>query len=216
MKKRYIVLMILMFSFAFKNSTIDYFPLFGKTILIDVGHGDEDPGSVIGENHEKDYNLMLAKTLSTTLTKNGATVVLIRDGDYDLASPSATHRKKNDFNNRIKLINQSSGDLFISLHMNYLNATEYHGAQVFYSKVNSSNQTIAEILQENLNTFLNTNKETKSIGDDKYMYDKIKITGVLLEYGFISNAQDRLNIKSEEYRKNLSEVITNALITYFT
>ena len=44
------------------------------------------------------------------------------------------------------------------------------------------------------------------------MYNKLKIPGVLIECGFLSNPTDRKNIKDEKYLKEMSEKIVNALI----
>lgn len=150
------------------------------------------------------------------MEKKGATVILTRDGDYDLSNPKAYSRKKSDFNNRIKLINDDSPDLYVSLHMNYLSDTKYYGSQVFYSNVNSQNEILAKNLQQNLNDFFKFDKDYKKIGKDKYMFGKINRPGVLIEYGFMSNYKDRQNLKTKKYREELSEVICLGIIDYFT
>lgn len=218
MKKAYLILVLLslVFSFAFKKSAINTFPLFGKTLVLDVGHGGVDPGSTYKGEYEKNYNLLFAQTLKTELEKRGGAVILTRDADYDLSIPNTSHRKKSDFDNRIKLIENISPDLYISLHMNYLNTSSYYGSQVFYSTINDKNKNIAQILQKNLNKYFNFNKEIKVIDNDKYMYKKIKSPGVLIEYAFISSPIDRKNINSENYRTELSEIIVLSLLEYFT
>ena len=219
MKKALFLLLLfiaLTFSFAFKKTTLNYFPLFGKLIILDPGHGGLDPGTTYNDKYEKDYNLDFAKTLMKELEDNGATVVLTRSGDYDLASANTNARKKNDFDNRIKLINDYKPDLYISLHMNYLNNSSYYGSQVFYSEVNEHNKQLADLLQTNLNYFFDFDKTSKIIDDTKYMYKRLIPTGVLIEYGFISSEKDRSNLKNEEYRKNVSTVIVQSLIEYFT
>ena len=210
------ILILLTFSLAFNKTTINNFPLFGKLVILDPGHGGLDPGATYGDKYEKEYNLVFANTLKTELEKTGATVILTREGDYDLASSDTNHRKKNDFDNRIKLINDSNANLYISLHMNFLNDSSYYGSQVFFTENNTQNKKVAEILQKNLNSFFNFNKETKIIDDSIYMYKKIDIPGVLIEYGFISSTKDRNNLKDENYRINLSKVIIKSTIEYFT
>ena len=128
------------------------FPLFGSLIVIDPGHGGLDPGAVYNEELEKDYNLAFANTLKSKLEHLGASVLMTRRADYDL-SISNTHRKKNDFDNRILLIDETCANMYISLHMNYLKETKYYGAQVFYSDVNKNNKQLAETIQSELNNF---------------------------------------------------------------
>ena len=218
MKKNIILILILILSIcvlAFKSSTVNTFPLFGKLIVIDPGHGGADPGAVFNNEYEKDYNLDFSKVLMHELENTGAIVILTREEDYDLSSKEVK-RKRSDFDNRIALIDDLESDIYISLHMNYLKETNYYGAQVFYSKVNQKNELIAEIIQEELNNFLTLNKDAKKIPNDKYMYNKIKTKGVLIEFGFISSSKDRNNIKNEDYKIELAQSIVNGIIKYLT
>lgn len=80
--------------------------------------------------------------------------------------------------------------------MNYLNQTKYFGTQIFYSKINENNITIANVIQKKANQYFKFDKEIKPI-KDKYMFDKIKLQGVLIEYGFMSNSNDRYKLKKE-------------------
>ena len=177
-------------------------------------HGGLDPGALYKDEYEKDYNLEFASTLKEELENLGATVIMTRTGDYDLSNPKASHRKRSDFENRIKLINEDKPDLYISLHMNSLSSAKYYGSQVFFSKVNAQNEKLAEVLQKDLNDFFKLNRDTKKISDDKYMFKRIEVPGVLIEYGFISSSRDRANLKTSKYRKDLAKVICNSLIEY--
>lgn len=207
---------LILATLAFRKTTENSFPLFGKFIILDPGHGGKDPGCVYKDEYEKDYNLDFAFSLKNVLEQNGATVLMTREGDYDLSSPNNTHRKKSDFDNRIKLIEESQADIYISLHMNYLNDSSYYGSQVFYDDNNSQNKSIALLLQKNLNTFFNFEKNAKQLSNDKYMFQRINTKGILIEYGFISSARDRKNLKNEDYRASLSQVISDSIIKYFT
>lgn len=218
--RKYIFLIILSFtlliSLAATFQVENTFPLFGRTIVLDPGHGSLDPGSVSGDEYEKEYNLAFTETLKKELENRGANVVLTRGGDYDLSSPNASSKKRSDFNNRIKLINETKPDIYLSLHMNSISTTTSYGSQVFYSTVNPKNEKLAEILQDELNKYLGLDKEYKKIGSDKYMFSRLEPNGVLIEYGFLSSPKDRENLKTEEYKAELSTVIANTIVDYFT
>ena len=218
--KRYVFLFIitsiLFFSLAFKSAMNNNFPLFGRLIVVDAGHGGADPGSIYGNLYEKDYNLLMARNLKEVLENKGATVLMTRDGDYDLSAPNTSHRKKSDFDNRIKLINNSNADVYISLHMNYLEDNKYFGAQSFYTNKVKQNPKIAQTCQDAFNYFFDYDKPTKSISNDKYMYKELRVPGVLIEYGFMSNSSDRIKLRKESYRYELANVISNCIIAYFT
>ena len=70
------------------NKVYAYFcdiPLLGKIIYLDAGHGGRDPGAKYNDIAEKDLTLEIVKKLKKELEGLGATVLLTRDGDYDLS-----------------------------------------------------------------------------------------------------------------------------------
>ena len=48
-----------------------------------------------------------------------------------------------------------------------------------------------------------------------YMYSKLKVPGILLEAGFISNSNDNYKIRQEEYQDILINNITLGIEKYF-
>ena len=203
---------VVFFSFYSAKASM---PLMGKTIYLDIGHGGVDPGSIVGKIYEKDINLAIGKALEEELIKLGATVYMIREGDYDLGSPNATYRKKSDFDQRIKLINESNADMYISIHLNFLEDSRYSGPQVFYNKKDEKNESIAAIIQEELNTALKKDRDYKKIPNATYMYDKIEIPGVLVECGFLSNSTERNKLISETYQKEFAKYLANAIAKFY-
>lgn len=206
----------LLISLGAKFDVPNTFPLVGKLIIIDPGHGGKDPGSIYKEEYEKEYNLDFAFYLKRSLENLGSTVIMTRAGDYDLSNPSSSSRKRSDFNNRIKLINDNLADMYISLHMNYLNDSKYYGGQVFYSNSKLDNEELARTVQKYLNDFFSLKKDYKKIGNDKYMFSKIERPGVLIEYGFMSSYKDRSNLKNKNYKQELAQTIAKSIVDYFT
>jgi len=187
-------------------------PLTGRVIVIDPGHGAEDPGTSYGNLYEKNINLSISLFLEKELGSLGAEVILTRNGDYDLSTPNANYRKKSDFDNRIKLINESEADLYLSIHLNYLNDYSYFGPQVFYNK---ENEELAKIIQKSMNDYTKGSREIKKIPSDTYMYNKLEVPGVLIECGFLSNQKERSLLKTENYQINLAKSITLGVLEYF-
>lgn len=205
----FLIIIISIFNVSASNLT---FPLLGKTIYLDAGHGGVDNGATVNNVKEKDLNLQIVYKLKETLTSAGATVLLTRKDDNDISNPNALYRKKSDFDNRIKLINNSNADLYISIHQNIYQNKKYSGPQVFYVK---NNQKLAEIIQNTLNKYLNTKRKVKTI-NNTYMYKLLKKKGILIECGFISNDNERYKLKTEEYQLKLSKIITEGIITYYS
>ena len=187
-------------------------PLQGKVIVVDPGHGGKDPGTTYKDIYEKDLNLSISLYLRDCLSQYGATVILTRDNDNDLSYGETNHRKKTDFDNRIKIINNKHTDMYLSIHLNYLTNTKYYGAQVFYNK---DNEKLAKSIQEYLNSNLETDREIKEIPKSTYMYKKLEKRGVLIECGFLSNAEERKKLVTKEYQKNVAQVIADAVVNYY-
>ena len=191
------------------------YPLLGKLIVIDPGHGGVDNGASHGSVSEDTINLEISLKLRAELEKNGASVILIRDDDYDLSKPNALYRKKSDFDNRIKLINNSKADMYLSIHLNYYSNSKYYGPQIFYTNNFEENEVLAKYIQSELNKNLNTKRDIKKNSNTNYLYPKLNIKGVLIECGFLSNHQERLNLQDQTYQNKLAKVIVLAIINYY-
>ncbi len=170
-----------------------------------------DPGSVVGNVYEKNINLSITKYLGEYLSDYGATVYYTRDGDYDLGSPKAYYRKKSDFDNRIKRINESHADLYLSIHLNILADTEYFGPQIFYNHKYPMNEKFANYLQTYLNSLVGSDRETKKIPSSTYMYSKLTVPGVLIECGFLSNRDEQKKLITESYQREFAKYVADAI-----
>ena len=161
-------------------------PLQGKVIVVDSGHGGLDPGALYNDIYEKNITLAIGKYRN--------------------------HRKKADFDERIKIINQKFIDMYVSIHLNYLTDSRYYGAQVFY---NNDNKRLAESVQEYLNKNTNSDRNVKKIPTSTYMYDKLKTKGILVECGFLSNSMERSKLVTKEYQMELARVLSDAISHYY-
>ena len=206
----FFILFIFLLSSVFGK---DCLYLVSKQIIIDPGHGFLDPGTTYENIYEKDINLAIGLYLKKYLESYGASVLMTRDGDYDLSSPNALYRKKSDFDNRINLINNSNSNIYISIHLNYLKDKKYYGPQVFY---NGKNIYFANIMQNVLNQELKSDRKVKLIPKTTYMYSKLKISGLLIECGFLSNDNERSKLITKEYQEKIAKSIALGILKYFS
>ena len=204
---------ISIFCFSKANALIKDYTLLGKIIYIDPGHGGVDAGAISNTILEKDINLLLSKKLESALTSKGAIVYLTRDGDYDL-SKSTINRKRNDLYNRVKLINNSKADIYISIHLNSSTSNKWSGIQLFYSNIIKENKILAETITNTLKQNMKNIRDVKK-ENNYYMYSKIKIPGILIEAGFISNPNDNYKIRQNTYQDALINNIALGIEKYF-
>ena len=210
MKKLFaLVLLILNISIIsyVKGENLD---LIGKVIYIDPGHGGIDPGATYKDIYEKDINLSIALKLKKELENNGAIVYLTRYDDIDLSISTYNH-KKSDLNNRVRAINNSNADLFISIHLNSY-GTSWHGVQIFYDDNNSTNEVLASIMDKNIKN-LNGNRTYKK-KNNLYLLKNIKIPGILVEVGFLSNENERYLLTNSKYQEKVSKSLCNGIKEY--
>lgn len=215
MNKYYInilVIFICLISFHNLKRVKAQLPLQGKVILIDPGHGFLDPGTVYNDIYEKNINLSISKLLRDYLSQMGATVIMTRETDKDLSNGEKNHRKKKDFDERIKLINNKYTDMYISIHLNYLSDSMYYGPQVFYNK---DNKKLAESIQEYLNKYIDGGRKIKKIPSNTYMYSKLNKKGFLIECGFLSNKIEREKLITKEYQEEFAKVLAEAISHYY-
>lgn len=189
-------------------------PLLGKVIYLDPGHGGKDPGALVGNLYEANINLQLAFQIQESLEKEGAIVYLTRYDNYDLSVKNAINRKRSDLSRRANIINRSQADLYFSIHLNADTSNTWKGAQVFYVDANEKNEEIAKIMQETFKENLKTNRKYKKIYD-QYMYQRIKVPGVLIEVGFITNPNERYLLTTEKYQKKVGDTIAKGVKEYF-
>lgn len=204
---------ILTFSICEVYADVNDLPLLGKVIYLDAGHGGVDCGAEANNIKEKDINLVLVKKLEKVLVGYGAVVYLTREGDYDL-SDTTINRKRSDLANRARLINESNADLYISIHLNSTTESRWRGLQIFYNNVNSQNKFLANTMNDVIKKNLSNVREVKQ-ESSYYMYKRIKVPGILIEAGFISNPSDNYILRDNDYQEKLVNNIALGIIEYF-
>ena len=215
---RYKTLMIVMFflfvfCFSKVNANVRNYSLLGRCIYVDPGHGGRDSGAISSTFMEKDMNMILSNKLASELFNRGAMVFLTRDGDYDL-SRSTINKKRDDLYRRVRLINSSKCDMYISIHMNASPSSKWQGIQVFYSNILKENKLLAALITDSLSSNMKNVRDYKK-ENGYYMYSKLKVPGVLIEAGFISNSNDNYKIRQNEYQDIFVKNVVNGIEKYF-
>ena len=191
-----------------------------KIILIDPGHGGMDSGAISKRGIlEKDINLNIAIKLRNRLNEYGYMVVMTREEDKGLYTKiyPVEKMKHEDLNNRCKLKIDSNCNIFISIHQNHFPQAKYFGAQVWYSKSDKS-KLFAQILQCNLrNDLKNNNKREEKCAENDYKILRCdrNIPAVIVECGFLSNLNEEIQLKNEDYQEMIAESIAASVKEFF-
>ena len=224
-----ICLLLGIFAYSYQGTKIDLdeeiqqttaTPVSGKVIVVDAGHGVPDEGAQSSKGTtEAETNLKISLKLQNLLEQSGCTVILTRSDEnaiYDLDKNTLRDKKISDIRNRVKIGNNSSADIFVSIHLNKIPQQQYWGWQCFYNSGNEKSINLAKKIQSNLNEAIQ--KENKRVAmklDTVYIMKHVEIPISIVECGFLSNPEEEQQLLDDEYQDKLAWGIFNGIIEYF-
>ncbi len=186
--------------------------------VLDAGHGGEDGGAVSQDGvKESDVNLAITRDLDAVLCFLGRDTVLTRSGDVSIHSEGAEtlrQKKVSDLKNRVELVNGTPDAVLVSIHQNSLpSVPSVHGAQVFYGATAPSGE-LALSVQSALNESVNRNhaKHEKQIDPSIYLMKHAACPAILVECGFLSNAEETKKLQIADYQMTLAVAIAAGLL----
>lgn len=183
-----------------------------RVIVLDPGHGGLDNGASIAGVDEDELNLKISFALKEELESRGATVYMTRTDDQDMTRRNDNYSKQDDMYLRALKIDEYQPDLFLSIHLNSSNSSAW-GSQVFYYKKSEDGKRLADSIHNQMKTLTGTRKNISS--SSFYILRATQSLGVLIECGFLSNANERGQLKSRSYHKKLATVISDGIQGYF-
>ena len=145
--------------------------------------------------------MKIALKLQNLLETSGSNVILTRSDEnaiYDLDSTTLRQKKISDIHNRVKIGNESSADIFVSIHLNKIPQQQYWGWQCFYKNGDEKSIQLAKQIQSNLNEAIQ--KENKRVAmklDTVYIMKHVEIPISIVECGFLSNPEEEKQLLEE-------------------
>ena len=195
-------------------------PCTNKIVILDAGHGlpDEGAESIAGTT-EADINLKITLKVQNLLEQSGCIIFLTRsdeNGIYDIDKTTLREKKVSDIKNRVKIGNESSGDIFVSIHLNKIPQEQYWAWQTFYKKTNENSEKLAKCLQNGLNETIKRENKRESLPiSNIYIVDHVEIPISIVECGFLSNPEEEKLLLTEEYQDKLAWGIYTGIMDYF-
>ena len=189
------------------------------SIVLDAGHGGMD-GGVVGRKtkaKESDVNLAIVYRLKSELEDVGFEVTLTRKTEAGLYDTVTKGFKKRDMQKRKEIIQAADPALIISIHQNFYPSKRTRGAQVFYAENSVEGEKFALSVQGELNELyskkgVNSRKASKG---DFFMLKCHDCPSVIVECGFLSNAEDEALLINEVWQSELAKSITVGVLGYF-
>lgn len=171
-------------------------------------HGGADPGAVSSGLQEKDFTLDASLYMYDRLRELGIPAVLTRDSDENLSRTERLRRAN-------EALGGSSNAILIS---NHINAGGGEGAEVIYALRNNS--TLAQSILEEIGSEGQIMRKyyQRRLPEDPskdYYYiirETAPMQSLLVEYGFIDNANDRVKLQNDLL--NYVEAVVRAIAGY--
>lgn len=190
--------------------------------VIDAGHGGEDGGAEVNGSLEKELNLAICENLADICTLFDVKVRLTRYDDrllYDYYNEFEDYlgkKKTYDLRNRLRIGEETSPALFVSIHMNKFTQPQYKGLQVYYSPNTSESKETAEMIRSYAKKYLSpeNERETKQATNAIYILKRITVPAVLVECGFMSCPDELALLETREYRLKTACTVFSSCMEY--
>jgi N-acetylmuramoyl-L-alanine amidase len=162
MKKKSYIYFVLSVSFIFigltalsKNIEKDNSKI--SVVVIDPGHGGKDSGAAVGKALEKDIVLDIALKLGNEIKNNYPDIEVIYTRSKDVFIP---------LHQRADIANKKDADLFISIHVNAVDAKSVQGTETFVLGLHRNKDNLEVAQMENSVILLEDDYSTRYEGFD--------------------------------------------------
>lgn len=199
---------VVLLSLCFSSIAAGYSAPARFTVVLDAGHGGID-GGVVGRTtgvKESDVNLSVVYALKGDFEDAGFKVVLTRTDEGGLYGMPTKGFKRRDMEKRREIIQGAQPSVMLSVHQNYFPSdTSRRGGQAFYRMGSAAGQRLARSIQKQLNTL--SQKEHSALTGDYFMLECTNYTSVIVECGFLSNAEDEALLTDKGFQEKLAYAI---------
>lgn len=169
-------------------------------VVIDPGHGGSDYGAIREGINEKDITLDMSERVASILKSKGYKVALTRADDTYVG-----------LQERCDFTEVENPEIFVSIHVNSAVATEPFGIETHYYHENSVE--LAEVIQRHLIKNINS-KNRGTIKSKFYVINHTDVPAVLVETGFISNAEERAELITDKRKQDTAKAIAEGIMEY--
>ena len=215
-------IVVALFAFSYKMKNVDKPNTAEKPIVvvIDAGHGGNDPGAVSTNKKytESKIDLEIAKTIQRLSGEYNINVVMTREGDQ---LPLDASDIKQGIRNRLTIADKANPEAFVSIHLNKadnnLNPNEFSGICAYISgrKENDNDKLLAYDILQQLSAVYTTNMQIKEQTDPRiWVLDKSSYPSVIIECGYIDNPKDMDFIINKTNQEKTARAILIALVNF--
>lgn len=169
-------------------------------VVLDAGHGGSDYGAIREGINEKDITLDVTSRVATILKSKGYKVALTRNDDTFVS-----------LQERVDFSEEETPEIFVSIHVNSAVATEPHGIETHY--YHEYSKDLANIVHTHLIKEIDA-KDRGLFKSKFYVINHTTVPAILVEMGFISNADERAELITDARKQKTAKAIAEGIIEY--
>ncbi len=198
--------------------------LSGKVVVLDPGHGGDDPGAVANGVQEKSVTLGVSLALSQLLQQAGATVIMTRTTDITVG-PS--RENGTGLQMRSDIANQARADVFLSIHANALANADRSGATTYFGQrcgYVSAAQRDPVLIARSYRLATRVQQKVVAVtgeidrgidSADYWVLGNTAMPSILVETGFVTNPDEAAKLVIPSYQQLLAQGVLLGLRDYF-
>lgn len=169
-------------------------------VVLDAGHGGSDYGAIREGINEKDITLDVTQRVASILKSKGYKVALTRSDDTFVS-----------LEDRVNFSETEEPEIFVSIHVNSAVATEPKGIETHY--YHDYSNELAKIVHKHLIKNIDT-KDRGLFKSKFYVINHTTVPAILVEMGFISNADERAELITDSRKQKTAKAIAEGIIEY--
>ena len=207
---------------------VDGFPVAGRKVVLDPGHGGDHPGAIGAISEEKVLNLAIAKLVGERLEAAGVEVIYTRTGDETVELPP-----------RAAAGGANKADMFLSIHCNAAPNPAASGIETFSispqgsANSNDIDHSLAVDADSTASGYAATRDSLAlSFAIQKRLMEAVEVAdrgakrarfhvlyhntvpAALVECGFMSNEAEEQKLNDPAYQARLADAIAAGVIDY--
>lgn len=178
--------------------------------VLDYGHGGADCGAIGVDSgvYESDLNLCIGEQVARALEDRDCYVLRTRTGADALGDT-----KRADMARRGAILCTEGADCTVSIHMNKFSDRSVKGPMCYYQAGAAAGQTLAQCVTDALCAALDRPHRLANPGNN-YVTRIPNAPSVLVECGFLSNAEDEQQLQDPAYQQVLAQAIADGVLAY--
>lgn len=173
-------------------------------VVVDAGHGGEDPGAVVAGVQEKDIVLDIVLRIFE----------LSQDGPVEVVLTRATDRYV-DLKERVRFAEEVGAVLYLSVHANYSSDTRVRGVEVWVDNTRRADDPSWKLARTVLKALVReTGAADRGVHSQKLYMRHTRLPAALVEVGYLSNYGERRLLLNPGYRERVARGILEGIYDF--